>query len=159
MNFCYAIPFVLALIFYFLPQKLREPKALTLISWVALGLVMLIPCKGTFTEVVRALAKVARDVESSSFLIAFFKIFSHNLLILILCALFGRAYLGFMVGLTGIVSRELANGFSLKVLVGAHTLLELYAYSLATKRSKRTLVEAVAYLALAAAFEVIAIRF
>ena len=159
MNYCTIIPFLVALVYYFIPDKLSSPKKLTLISWTTLALVMTIPCKGAFVPVVRSIESIAKLVESEPIFLAMFRIFLHNMIILALCALLGKVYLGFTVALTGIVARELAKGYPVNVLLGAHTLLELYSYSLATTRRKRELVEAVAYLAVAAAFEVITIRF
>ncbi len=159
MNLCYLIPFTLALIFYSLPPSLSEPKRLTLVSWLFLAIAMTFPCKDVFGYAVRRIVEIAERVRAESLIVAVFDIFSHNLLVLMLCALIGKAYLGFTIGLTGIISREIASGYPLNVLLGAHTLLELYAYSLATTRRKRELVKATLYLLIAAAFEVIAIRF
>jgi len=159
VNYCTAIPFLVALIYYFIPDKLSTPRKLTLISWTTLALVMIIPCKGAFDPIVRSIESIAILVEREPALLAVLRIFSHNIIILALCALLGKAYLGFTVALTGIVAREIAKDYPLNVLLGAHTLLELYSYSLATTRRKRELIEAVAYLAVAALFEVIAIRF
>ena len=159
MNYCIILPFLVALAYYFIPDKFSSPKRLTLISWITLALVMLIPCKGTFAPVVSSIESIARLVEHEPIFLAMLRIFFHNMIVLALCALLGKVYLGFTVALTGIVAREIAKGYPVNVLLGAHTLLELYSYSLATVRRKRELIEAVAYLAVAAAFEVIAIRF
>ncbi len=159
MNLCEVIPFLVAIIYYFIPKNLSTPKKLTIISWLTLALVMLIPCRDAYVFVTNYIKEIAIVVEKLPPYLSVLKIFVHNLLVLVLCALIGRVYLGFTVALTAIIAREIAKGYPINVLLGAHTVLELYAYSLATSRRKRELVESIAYLFLAAVFEVIAIRF
>ena len=159
MNFCELIPFLVAIIYYFIPKNLSTPKKLTIISWLTLALVMLVPCRDAFAFVTNYIKDIAIAVEKLPPYLSVLKISAHNLLVLVLCALIGKVYLGFTIALTAIVTREIAEAYPINVLLGAHTILELYAYSLATSRRKRELVESIIYLFLAAVFEVIAIRF
>jgi len=102
---------------------------------------------------------VANYVKSAPLYLAVLRIFLHNSVVLAFCALLGRAYLGFVLSFTSLLARELSRGYPFQVVFGAHTLLEIYSYSLATSRRKRDLVKAVLYLMIAATVEAIAIRF
>ena len=82
-----------------------------------------------------------------------FSILSHNLVVDVMCFLLGKAYLGYMLATTAFVAHQLARGYPWKVLIAAHTLLELYAYSLSTRRTLRDLAKSIVYLVLAAFIE------
>lgn len=110
-------------------------------------------------EIEKYVINIASYVRSAPLYLAVLRIFLHNSVVLLLCALLGRAYLGFVLSLTSLLARELARGYPFQVVLGAHTLLEIYSYSLATTRRKRDLVKAVLYLMVAATVEAIAIRF
>ncbi len=149
------IPIATAAAFWKLPSK---PYILLLASWVVVASLSAVPC------VVPSNAKeyilgVAHYVAHAPFYMAVARIFFHNLMITLLCFLLGRVYLGFVVAFTALVARSLSHGYPFQVVFGAHTLLELYAYSLAATRRKRELVKAVPYLLIAAIIEVTAIRF
>jgi hypothetical protein len=58
-----------------------------------------------------------------------------------------------MVSLSGLTVNRFVNGNPWYVTLSAHTVLELYAYTLATTRSPRGLLASVFYLTLAAIIE------
>jgi len=136
----------------------KDPLKLLIIGWLTVALVALVDCRLP-DSVSGYVVNVAQYVVEAPLPLAVLRIFLHNLVVLVFCAVLGRAYLGFVLASTALVSRQLAGGYPLEVVLGAHTLLEIYAYSLATTRRKRDLVNSVVYLMVAAMIEVIAIRF
>ena len=135
-----------------------DPLKLLALGWMLVAALSTINC-GVPAWLKSYVLNVANYVKSTDFFHGALRIFVHNLVVLLLCYILGKGYYGFVAANTALVSASLSRGYPFGVVFGGHTLLELYSYSLATTRRKRDLVKAVAYLALAAAFEETAIRF
>ncbi|ABU81881.1 hypothetical protein [Ignicoccus hospitalis] len=153
---CILIPIVIGIVFHV--KAPDDPTKLFLLGWITVALVSLFKCDVP-SAIKREIVEIADFARRSDPLLAIARIFQHNILILILSALLGKGYYGFAVSYTALVGSSLSRGYPLNVVLGAHTLLELYAYALATTRRKPDLVKSVLYLLVAAAFEVTAIRF
>jgi len=147
---CELIPLINAYFFYKL--KIHDALKLTAISWLALTILSLIPCTTFFSSLaVNEIHKII--VHNQDIINLMTKILEHNVVIDILCFVLGKPYLGYMIATTAFTARQIAGGYPWRVISSAHTLLELYAYSLSTERTIRSLLLSIIYLVLAAFIE------
>ena len=146
---CELIPLLAALLYYKYAPK--DPLKLTLVAWLTLAVLSFMPCSTTLSNV--AIRRIHSILSTRSFSELFLNIFINNLFVLILCFIIGKAYLGYIIATTAFVARALAKGYPITVVFGAHTVLELYAYSISTSKNLKNLAKAFLYLIVAALIE------
>ncbi len=146
---CEIIAIVVATAFYF--SKVRDPLKLMFISWFTLAILSALPCKTFLSEL--ALQKIKHIVNVHDYTSLCCGIFINNMLVDIFTFILGPLYLGYVVATTSFVAHQLAQGYPLSVVLGAHTVLELYAYSLSATRKWENLLKSIIYLLLAAIIE------
>ncbi|UXD22903.1 hypothetical protein IPA_09475 [Ignicoccus pacificus DSM 13166] len=148
MNLCDFLPILMGIIYH--KYAPREPLKLMLLSWLTLALVSSLPCIGSLAL---QLATYVREIAVTKGIGLLIAILKNNLVVFALNVLLGPLYLGFSVTTTAMVARALASGIPWRVILGAHTPLELYAYSLATTREPKKIARGLVYLVIAALVE------
>ncbi|ALU12784.1 hypothetical protein EYM_07530 [Ignicoccus islandicus DSM 13165] len=151
MILCELVPITVSLIYYGLRLRKLDPLKITLVEWVTIAAVASIGRCETFLS--RMAYERIENLIVGSALEIYVKIFTNNFLVLTLTALLKELYLGYVITITALVARHISKSYPLSVILGAHTILELYAYALALKGSKRSFLKGILYLLIAAFIE------
>ncbi len=156
MILCETVPIFTSILYYKLRLREKDPLRATFIQWVTIAvLVLLSGCSTYLSNLVEQ--RIRHLLAQDDVLSIMTSIYFNNLLVMLLTSLLKEMYLGYVIATTALVAGNLSRGYPWNVVLGAHTLLELYSYSLALKGSKKALLLGSIYLLIAAGIESYAI--